>query len=200
MMSSFRKHANADTQWLDSCSGKRPSGAKKAPRHAAILSCILLVTMSLTAAPVSYAQTTSNSDDKAAHTTADAKEVTVPMRMHFAGTRERPLVVATIGEFPADLGDAGKDFLTREFFERFITDTLQLGGLESRPALKLALLPQNSATERQCSFTLDDVEGHMTVVLMDRRVLIVCAFKLSKQEKPPLRLASARRFDGSYAG
>ena len=198
-MSSFQKHANDGTQCPDSRPGRRANGKGKHPRAAALMSCLLMAAVCSAAAPVSNAQDAYNPDQTNASrppaqgrpANDEGHELAVPVRLHFAGSRQRPLVIATIGDFPANLGEAGKGFLTPEFFERFITDTLKLGGLESRTTLKIALLPQNNANERQCSFTLEDLEGHMSVVVMERRVLVVCTFTLSTGEKIPLNLASA---------
>jgi hypothetical protein len=208
-MRSFRKHANADTQCPDSRSGRRPDEAVRAPLIAALLGVLLSAVLGA-AGTQARAQAAAGSSEsapaaqsgvasKASAADESGGEVAVPIRFHFAGTRQRPLVVATIGDFPKDLGEAGKEFLQREFFEHFINDTLKLGALESSEALKVTLLPRTSGNEQQCSFSLDGLEGHMSVVVLERRVLVVCSFRLSGA-KSPVNLAAARLAAAVQAG
>ncbi len=193
-MSSFRKHANAGTQCSDSRLDKMANAKKMQTRAASFMSWLLTAAICLSIMPVINAQSVSKSEKAAPRAGEEEAQIAVPMRLHFAGTRQKPLVIATIGDFPANLGEAGKDFLKPEFFEHFISDTLKLGGIDSRPTLKIALLPQSNANEQQCSFTLDDLEGQMSVVVLDRRVLVICTFKLSTGEKSPVNLATIESF------
>ena len=105
-----------------------------------------------------------------------------------------PGVLATIGEFPSDLNEAGQEFLKREFFERFASDVLGLGEADSsaRATLKVAMLPQEKENQREGDFTFGKLSGHMVVRVEKRRVLVACTF--SEVEGKPQLLASVSGF------
>ena len=119
---------------------------------------------------------------------ATVAESKIPVRVTRVNTPEGPGVVATIGEFPEDLNEAGQDFLKREFFEHFASDVLGLGesGAE-RATLKVALLPQEKENQREGDFRAGKVAGHMVVLVEKRRVLVACTF--SEVEQAPQMLA-----------
>ena len=100
----------------------------------------------------------------------------VPMQIYMAGTPDKSYVVATIGEFPFDLNEMGKDFLKPEFFEHFWADTFALNGSDARSKLRLKMLPRESDGEQECAFTFGEVAGHMRVIVSKRRVFVACAF------------------------
>ena len=201
-MNSFRKHAPGNTQ--------RPNSLLKPRAHvagtAALLLTLLLVAPCASASPrqnegaksrdgqaqagapvktENGARTESGVRGGAEASAADPK---IPVRVTRVNTPDGPAVVATIGEFPEDLNDAGQDFLKREFFEHFASDVLGLGESgEERATLKVALLPQEKENQREGDFRLGKVSGHMVVVVEKRRVLIACTF--SEAEEVPRLLA-----------
>jgi hypothetical protein len=122
------------------------------------------------------------------------EESRIPIRVTRVETPDGPGVVATIGEFPSDLNEAGQEFLKREFFEHFASDVLGLGDADSsaRAMLKVALLPQDKENQREGDFTFGKVSGHMVVLVEKRRVLVACTF--SEVERKPRLLASLPRF------
>jgi hypothetical protein len=100
----------------------------------------------------------------------------VPVRITVAGTKDEPHLVATIGEFPFDLDEAGKQFLKQEFFEHFFANTFGLEVSEVRSTLKIKLLPQTKETEREGEFDFDGINGRMHVAVAKRTVLVTCRF------------------------
>lgn len=100
----------------------------------------------------------------------------VPVRITVAGTKDEPHLVATIGEFPFDLDEAGKEFLKQEFFENFFANTFGLEVSEVRSTLKIKLLPQTKETEREGEFAFDGINGRMHVAVAKRTVLVTCRF------------------------
>jgi len=100
----------------------------------------------------------------------------VPVRITVAGTKAEPYLVATIGEFPFDLDEAGKQFLKQEFFENFFANTFGLEVSEVRSTLKIKLLPQIKETEREGEFAFDGINGRMHVAVAKRTVLVTCRF------------------------
>ena len=115
-------------------------------------------------------------------------ESKVPVRVTRVNTPEGPAVVATIGEFPEDLNEAGQDFLKRGFFEHFASDVLGLGETDAeRATLKVALLPQEKENQREGDFRAGKVSGHIVVLVEKRRVLVACTF--SEAEQAPQWLA-----------
>jgi hypothetical protein len=204
-MISFRKHAAESTRRPNSFLGRRsPRVASAAPRFA-LLTFILLAT-----AEGAFASTPAQKQGQAGPKDAEAaaespkpapngwkaepiEEARIPVRVTRVETPDGPGVVATIGEFPSDLNEAGQEFLKREFFEHFASDVLGVG--DSSPAramLKVALLPQEKENEREGDFTFGKVSGHMVVVVEKRRVLIACTF--FEAERKPRLLAEVRRF------
>jgi len=109
------------------------------------------------------------------------------MRIQLAGTPEAPVVVATIGDFAADLGDDGKFFLRREFVEHFVTNVLELGG-PSPDAPMISFLTQSGENERECTFKVGDVSGQLSVLVTARRVFVMCSF--SEDERDTHNLAA----------
>jgi hypothetical protein len=122
------------------------------------------------------------------------EDARIPIRVTRVETPDGPGVLATIGEFPSDLNEAGQEFLKREFFERFASDVLGLSDADSsaRATLKVAMLPQDKENQREGDFTFGKVSGHMVVLVEKRRVLVACTF--SEVEQKPLMLASLPRF------
>jgi hypothetical protein len=114
-----------------------------------------------------------------------AVEAQVPIRVKRVETPDGPGVVATIGEFPEDLNEAGQEFLKREFFEHFASDVLGFGESAQGATLKVAMLPQEQENQRECDFTAGKVAGHIVVRVEKRRVLIACTFSEATQ-KPQL--------------
>jgi hypothetical protein len=128
---------------------------------------------------------------------APAVKAKIPIRVKRFETSDGPGVVATIGEFPEDLNEAGQEFLRREFFEHFATDVLGLDESTSGTTLKVSMLPQEKENQRECDFVAGKFSGHMVVLVEKRRVLIACTFAEVGQ-KPQL-LAGARAL-GALAG
>ncbi|MDQ3804399.1 MAG: hypothetical protein M3416_11275 [Acidobacteriota bacterium] len=119
----------------------------------------------------------------------------VPVKVYVAGTPEDPYIVARIGDFPAELGEPGEEFLKREFIEQFMRDVLGLSGREGgAAALKIALLPQADGKEQECSFTFGEVSGRITVRLAERSVFVLVSFA-DKGDAAPALVAALRRTD-----
>ena len=178
-MMSFRKHAAGGTRrpdsFLDSSARARARGAKAA----ALVALLLAAQLSAVAAP---RQQKPQSAPAAAEPAAESR---IPIRVKRVETADGPGVVATIGEFPEDLNEAGQEFLKREFFEHFATDVLGLGESTPGVTLKVAMLPQDKENQRECDFTAGKLSGHIVVLVEKRRVLIACTFSEAGQ-KPQL--------------
>ena len=172
-MRSFRKHAAGST--------RRPDLflCRRALEAVALLAVLLVAHAVAGAAP--------RQQQKQA---APAVEAKIPIHVERVEMPDGPGVVATIGEFPEDLNEAGQEFLKREFFEHFATDVLGFGESTPGATLKVAMLPQEKENQRECDFTAGKVSGHMVVLVEKRRVLIACTFAEVGQ-KPQL-LAGAR--------
>jgi hypothetical protein len=183
-MISFRKHAPRRTRRPNSVPGRRA-------RAAVLLLSLLLL------APVGAAA--QQKEQAAGRASAPAEEARVPVRVTRVETPDGPGVVATIGEFPSDLEEAGQEFLKREFFEHFASDVLGLGDSDtSRATLKVAMLPQEKENQREGEFTAGRVSGHMVVLVEKRRVLVACTF--AETERGRGLLAAARGGAGGAAG
>ena len=171
-MMSFRKHAAGSTRRPDSFLWRRA------------LEAVALLTLLLAAQAVAGAAPRQQKpqDAPAAEPAVEAK---IPIRVKRFETPDGPGVVATIGEFPEDLNEAGQEFLKREFFEHFATDVLGLGESLPGATLKVAMLPQEKENQRECDFTVGKVAGHIVVLVEKRRVLIACTFSEAGQ-KPQL--------------
>ncbi len=198
-MISFRKHAAESTRRPNSFLGRRHHAAEAAPRFA------LLTFIILTAAAGAFASPGVRKQDQAGAKGAEpaaaspaepapekkgetAEEARIPIRVTRVETADGPGVVATIGEFPSDLNEAGQEFLKREFFEHFASDVLGLGDSDSaRATLKVAMLPQEKENQREGDFTFGKVSGHMVVLVEKRRVLVACTF--AEAEPKPRLLA-----------
>ena len=178
-MMSFRKHAAGSTRRPDSLLGCRARGAKPA----ALLALLLVAQSSVLAAP------RQQKPQDAPAAAEPAVEARIPIRVKRVETADGPGVVATIGEFPEDVNEAGQEFLKREFFERFATDVLGLGESTPGATVKVAMLPQEKENQRECDFTAGKVSGHMVVLVEKRRVLIACTF--AEREQRPQLLAGA---------
>ena len=174
-MMSFRKHAAGSTRRPDSFLWRRA------------LEAVALLTLLLAAHAVAAAQQQKQQAAPAAE--ESAVEAKIPIRVKRVETPDGHGLVATIGEFPEDLNEAGQEFLKREFFEHFATDVLGLGEATQGATLKMAMLPQEKENQRECDFTAGKVSGHIVVLVEKRRVLIACTF--SEAERKPLLLAGA---------
>jgi hypothetical protein len=178
-MNSFRKHAAGRTRRPDSFLRGRARGAQAV----ALLMLLLVAQAGAFAAPRQEPKQTAPA---AAEPAAEAK---IPIRVKRVETPDGPGVVATIGEFPEDLNEAGQEFLKREFFEHFATDVLGFGESTPGTTLKVAMLPQEKDNQRECDFTAGKVAGHIVVLVEKRRVLIACTFSEAGQ-KPQLLAGS----------
>src|ERR687886_736290 len=134
-MMSFRKHAERSTRRPDSFLWRRALEA------VALLTLLLAAHAGATAAP-------GQKDGTAAE--GPAVEAKIPIRVKRVETPDGPGVVATIGEFPEDLNEAGQEFLKPEFFEHFATDVLGFGESAPGATLKVAMLPQEKENQREC--------------------------------------------------
>lgn len=178
-MRSFRKHAEVSTRRPDSFLWRRAAEA------VALLALLLVAHAVADAAP----RQQQKQQEAAAEPAAEAK---IPIRVKRVETPDGPGVVATIGEFPEDLNEAGQEFLKREFFEHFATDVLGFGETTAQGAtLKVAMLPQEKENQRECDFTVGKVSGHIVVLVEKRRVLIACTFSEAAQKPQMLARLSA---------
>ena len=168
-MMSFRKHAAGSTRRPDSFLRGRARGAKAG----ALLALLLLAQTGAPAATRPQKQQVAPAEP--------AVEAKIPIRVKRVETPDGPGVVATIGEFPEDLNEAGQEFLKREFFERFASDVLGLGESMPGATLKVAMLPQDKENQRECDFTAGKVSGHIVVLVEKRRVLVACTFSETKR-------------------
>jgi hypothetical protein len=182
-MMSFRKHAKGSTRRPDSFLGRRARGAKAV----GLLVLLLVAQLTGTAAPRQQKQ------QAAPAASGPAAEARIPIRVKRFETPDGPGVVATIGEFPQDLNEAGQEFLKREFFEHFASDVLGLSEATPGATLKVAMLPQDKENQRECDFTAGKVSGHMVVLVEKRRVLIACTFSETGQKPQLLAGAGALR-------
>ena len=173
-MMSFRKHAMVNTRRPDSFLRRR------ALETVALLALLLAAQAVAVAAPPQKPQEGTVAAEPAAES-----ESKVPIRVKRVETPDGPGVFATIGDFPADLNEAGQEFLRREFFEHFATDVLGLGESTPGVTLKVAMLPQEKANQRECDFTAGKVSGHIVVLVEKRRVFIACTFK-EVEQKPQM--------------
>ena len=201
-MISFRKHAAESTRRPDSFLGRGQQLATAAPRLAFLVLILLNAAAGAAAAPRAQppqdragakgAEPAAESPAPADAKGESAGEARIPIRVTRVETADGPGVLATIGEFPSDLNEAGQEFLKREFFEHFASDVLGLGESDSpRATLKVALLPQEKENQREGDFTFGKVSGHIVVLVEKRRVLVACTF--SEAERKPQLLAAVRR-------
>lgn len=117
----------------------------------------------------------------------------VPIHLTRLDTPDGPCILATIGEFPSDLNEAGQAFLDREFFEHFASDVLGLDDSqdsESHTTLKVAMLPQEKQNQREGDFIFGKVSGHIIVLVEKRRVMVACTF--AEAEKTPQQMAAVK--------
>ena len=203
-MTSFRKHAPESTRRPNSFL-MRPTR----PAHAAALTCLLLLAAHAQASaspqqktrPKAGTEEAPKSDAPRARAEGEpgsdeesAERAKIPVRVRRVEMPGGPGIFATIGDFPTDLNETGQEFLKREFFEHFASDVLGLGDADESPGatLKIAMLPQQKANQREGDFTFGKLSGHMVVLVEKRRVLIACTF--SEAEQGPRLLAGAGRF------
>jgi hypothetical protein len=163
-MMSFRKHAAGSTRRPDSFLYRRA------------LEAVALLTLLLVAHAVAGAAPRQQKGQEAPAAAEPAVEAKIPIHVKRVETPDGPGVVATIGEFPEDLNEAGQEFLRREFFEHFASDVLGFGESAQGATLKVAMLPQEKDNQRECDFTAGKVSGHIVVLVEKRRVLIACTF------------------------
>ena len=194
-MISFRKHAPGSTRRPNTLLGRRA---------AATLLTLLLAASAAHAAPqrrhrpngarAAGVKTAPRPPAQSAEGRAyePAEEELIPVRVTRIKTPDGPAVVATIGEFPSDLNEAGREFLTRECFEQFALDVLGLEDADARATLKVALLPQEKENQREGDFTAGKLSGHMIVLVERRRVFVACTF--SKAARKPMPMAAVERF------
>jgi hypothetical protein len=194
-MISFRKHAAQSTRRPNSLLGL---AAQAAPSFALLTLIILAASTGAAAStPVQKQEQAATGAEPAAETPArsasgrkdePAEEARIPIRVTRVEMPDGPGVLATIGEFPSDLNEAGQEFLKREFFEHFASDVLGVGESDSaRATLKLAMLPQEKENQREGDFTFGKVSGHIVVLVEKRRVLVACTF--SEAGGKPLLMA-----------
>jgi hypothetical protein len=200
-MISFRKHAAESTRRPNSFLGRRHV-AESAPRLALLTLILLAAATGAAAAPRVQKQAGAKGAEPAAESPAPAaqhapgqkseevEEAKIPIRVTRVEMPDGPGVLATIGEFPSDLNEAGQEFLKREFFEHFASDVLGLGESEaaSHATLKVAMLPQEKENQREGDFIFGKLSGHIVVLVEKRRVLVACSF--SEAERKPQLLAA----------
>ena len=179
-MISFRKHARESTRRPDSFLRRRAGAA-------VLLILSLLVSGSAAATPRQHKR-------QAAPAAEPAEQARIPIRVKRVETPDGPGVVATIGEFPSDLNEAGGEFLKREFFEHFASDVLGLDESVPGATLKVAMLPQEKENQRECDFTVGKVSGHIVVLVEKRRVLVACTFSEAGRTPGLLAAVPSRAF------
>ena len=203
-MISFRKHALSDTGCSVSFLGGRGRRANPSPGLAA-LAVLLLAAAGAFAAPqqkgagkprsgehVADAQKESAPAGRDEKSGGDSK---IPIRISRLETPDGPYIVATIGDFPADLDGRRQDFLGRDFFEHFAGDVLGIGDPDSGATLKMAMLPQEKDDRREGDFTFGDLSGHMIVLVQKRRVVVACSF--AEHAAEPKLMAAIEKFAGA---
>lgn len=204
-MISFRKHAPESTRRPNSLLFRPARNASLVARVAAPLILMLAAPWGTAASAQQAVRAKAQSKTSTAATPrTPAKEASgrteqpatasrIPIRVTRVETPDGPSVVATIGDFPSDLNEAGQEFLKREFFEHFASDVLGVGDTDSpHTTLKVALLPQDKENQREGDFTFGKVSGHMVVLVEKRRVLVACTFL--EAEHTPQLLASVDGF------
>lgn len=190
-MNTSRKHAATTARRLETLPEAR--SATLFPRLFPLAVGLLLTAFSANAAAQSSRAAGKAEGGPAARRAAAARVaglpegLDAPMRVHVAGTEDDPVVVATIGDFAADLGENGKFFVRREFVEHFVTKVLELGG-PSHDAPMIAFLSQAEGNERECTFKIGEVSGRLSVLVTPRRVIVMCSF--AADEKDTRNLAS----------
>lgn len=198
-MISFRKHAPESTRRPDSLLARRGLHVKAASNIALLI--VLLLAASPAAAYVPRQKQQAGNAARSAQSPAPAaqesaevrgEEGLIPIRVMRVETPDGPGFVATIGEFPADLNEAGQEFLKQEFFEHFASDVLGLVGPDTRETLKVSLLPQEKENQREGDFISGKISGHMVVLVERRRVFVACT--LSESVSRPSPLAALERF------
>jgi hypothetical protein len=210
-MIAFRKHALEGTRRVNSFLRRLPHDARTTPRVAASLVLSLAFAANAFASPQSKERAKTRGEGRTvaakpqtpeqptpvqSDKPADAPQI--PIRVTRVNTPDGPSVIATIGEFPSDLNEAGREFLKREFFEHFASDVMGLGESDAHATLKVALLPQEKENQREGDFTFGKLSGHMVVLVEKRRVLVSCTF--SEAESMPQLLAGFVRSTSGRVG
>lgn len=205
-MISFRKRAMSDTGCPISFLDGRGPRTNPPLRLAALTVILLLAAAGAFASPRQKEsakpqggehvadgarKSASEADAKGEGTDVDAK---IPMRISRLETPDGPYIVATIGDFPADLDARRQEFLGREFFERFAGEVLGLGDPDSSATLKIAMLPQEKDDRREGDLSFGQITGHMIVLVQKRRVVVACSF--AETEAQPKLLASGEGVKG----
>ncbi|HZT61193.1 MAG TPA: hypothetical protein VFA21_21480 [Pyrinomonadaceae bacterium] len=202
-MITFRKHAIASTDCHVSLLGRGPrrSGAKN-PRLIALIIISLVAASSAFASPQQKqqakeraaegpsAQTRQQGEEAKENSESDPK---VPIRLTRLDTPDGPCILATIGDFPADLNEAGQEFLKREFFEHFASDVLGFGESPdpaTHATLKVSMQPQEKENQREGDFFFGKVRGHIIVVVEQRRVMVACTFDDAQNQ--PQQMAAVK--------
>jgi hypothetical protein len=207
-MISFRKHALSDT----GCSVSFLHGRRANPSP--VLAALFVLFLAAASAFASPQQKGAAKPESGEHVADAQKESApeaagrdeksgvdskIPIRISRLETPDGPYIVATIGDFPADLDGRRQDFLGRDFFERFAGDVLGFGDPDSGATLKVAMLPQEKDDRREGDFTFGKLSGHMIVVVQKRRVTVACSFA-EDEAGPKLMAAFGRLAGASFAG
>jgi hypothetical protein len=210
-MKSSRKHADAQTRRPETLPDTRRARATLLPRLAA-LACATFLTATFAqhaAARQSAGALGGEGRQRAAEAAGAAAAsklragawgpgavagmpvgLDAPMRILLTGTPDEPVVFATIGDFPADLGANGEFFLRREFVEHFVTNVLDLGG-PAHAAPMISFLSDAAENESECAFKVGGVSGRLSVLVTPRRVFVMCSF--ADEEQNTNNLAAATR-------
>jgi hypothetical protein len=209
-MIAFRKHALEGTRRFNSFLSRRPHASWTAPRVAASIILSLAFGANAFASPQTSERPKTRGEGHAvakpqapepttlAQSEESAEGAKIPIRVTRVNTPDGPSVVATIGEFPSDLNEVGREFLKREFFEHFASDVMGLGESDAHATLKVAMLPQEKENQREGDFTFGKLSGHMVVLVEKRRVLVSCTF--SETESTPQLLAAFGRLTPGALG
>jgi hypothetical protein len=211
-MISFRKRAIKNTGWPISFLPGRGPRASQAPRLAALVIFLLLAAAGAYAAPQQKESAKPKGGEHVAdgpreparasagrNSEAGDEDSKIPIRVSRVETPDGPYIVATIGDFPADLDARRQDFLDHDFFERFAGEVLGLGDPDSNQTLKIALLPQEREDRREGDLTFGKITGHMIVLVQKRRVVVACSFA-EEEAIPKLMASAAGRAGFGFAG
>ena len=205
-MISFRKHALSDTGCSVSFLGGRGRRANPSPGLAALAVCeqcankYLYEPQQKGAGKPRSGEHVADAQKESAPEAAGRDEKSggdskIPIRISRLETPDGPYIVATIGDFPADLDGRRQDFLGRDFFEHFAGDVLGIGDPDSGATLKMAMLPQEKDDRREGDFTFGGLSGHMIVLVQKRRVVVACSFAEDAAE--PKLMAAIEKFAGA---
>ena len=206
----FRKHALSDTGCPVSFLGGRGRRANPSRGLAALVVLLLAAANAFASPQQKGAEKPRSGEHMADAQKGSAPEAAgrdeksgvdskIPIRISRLETPDGPYIVATIGDFPADLDGRRQDFLGRDFFEHFAGDVLGIGDPDSGATLKMAMLPQEKDDRREGDFTFGSLSGHMIVLVEKRRVMVACSF--AEDEARPKLMAGVGGFAGArFAG